>query len=297
MSYNYDMSLNEAKELLRKWRETNERRSDEVIDIWISVLCIYNQDNLNSLGNDKYVILEQVIFAALDCHQYPIADSCIRILNKEFPNSMRVQRYRAACLEAEEKYDEALEILDGIIKVDETNAAARKRRVAILKAQGLINEAIKELVDYLKKFMSDVEAWQELCDLYISVGEFSRASFCAEELILHQPHNHLMHQRLADIRYTMGGVENMEMAKSYYSQALKLNPDNMRALLGLFLVTTNLLSNYKSSGNSSKRKEVLKLCQWAQTQASKKQQDAKSTASPAAPPAITQMMNALAIAD
>lgn len=51
--------------------------------------------------------------------------------------------------------------------------------------------------------MSDVEAWQELCELYLQVQEYSRAAFCAEELILHQPHNHLMHQRLADIRYTM----------------------------------------------------------------------------------------------
>lgn len=49
------------------------------------------------------------------------------------------------------RYEEALEVLDTIIKADETNAAARKRRVAILKAQGLVTEAIKELVDYLKK--------------------------------------------------------------------------------------------------------------------------------------------------
>lgn len=51
------------------------------------------------------------------------------------------------------RFDEALELLDNIIKVDETNSAARKRRIAILKAQGYIVEAIKELVDYLKKYV------------------------------------------------------------------------------------------------------------------------------------------------
>lgn len=51
--------------------------------------------------------------------------------------------------------------------------------------------------------MSDVEAWQELSELYLQVQEYARAAFCAEELLLHQPHNHLAHQRLADIRYTM----------------------------------------------------------------------------------------------
>lgn len=49
------------------------------------------------------------------------------------------------------RYDEALNVLDVIINADETNAPARKRRVAVLKAQGLIHEAIKELADYLKK--------------------------------------------------------------------------------------------------------------------------------------------------
>jgi tetratricopeptide (TPR) repeat protein len=84
--------------------------------------------------------------------------------------------------------------------------------------------------------MSDQEAWSELCDLYLTEGDYNRAAFCAEELILHTPHNFFVHQRLADIRYTMGGIENMKIAVSYYSQAHKLNRDSMRALCGLFLV-------------------------------------------------------------
>ncbi|CAH0582871.1 unnamed protein product [Chrysodeixis includens] len=289
MSYNFEeLSFSEAKDLLRKWRENNERRSDDVIELWTSVIS----DNVAKLGNEKHLVLEQVMFAALDCHAYHIAVMCTCMLSYEFPNSMRVLRYDAAYNEAKESYGEALETLDKIIKADETNAAARKQRVAVLKSQGLINEAVKELVDYLKKFMSDVEAWQELCGLYTRQGEYARAAFCAEELLLHQPHNHLMHQRLADIRYTMGGVDNMELAKSYYCQALKLNPDNMRALLGLFLTTNNLLLHYKSSGNASKRKELWKLCQWAQSAAARRQRAAR--AAPATPD-LTQAMLALAI--
>lgn len=33
-----------------------------------------------------------------------------------------------------------------------------------------------------------------------------------------------------------GGLDNIESAKTYYSQALKLNPNNIRALYGLYLV-------------------------------------------------------------
>lgn len=96
----------------------------------------------------------------------------------EFPGSLRVHKYHAMHLEALEmyvfyimehiktfdpilyayyfyinilRYDEAIEVLDSIIKKDETNAAPRKRRVALLKAKGKISEAIKELTEYLKK--------------------------------------------------------------------------------------------------------------------------------------------------
>lgn len=51
------------------------------------------------------------------------------------------------------RYNEALEVLDTIIKRDETNAAPRKRYIAILKAKGRIPEAIKELTEYLKKLV------------------------------------------------------------------------------------------------------------------------------------------------
>jgi transcription elongation factor GreA-like protein len=49
------------------------------------------------------------------------------------------------------RYDEALDMLDSIIKLDETNAAPRKRRIAILRARGKIPDAIKELTEYLKR--------------------------------------------------------------------------------------------------------------------------------------------------
>lgn len=51
--------------------------------------------------------------------------------------------------------------------------------------------------------MSDQEAWNELCSLYLAEGDYTKAAFCMEEVLLHNPHSHLIHQRLADIRYTM----------------------------------------------------------------------------------------------
>lgn len=205
--------------------------------------------NISFVG---YLILEQVCVAALDCHVMSVAKTCIENLRKKFPNSLRVRKLEAMYFEAKEEFDKALDILNAIIKVDESNSAARKRKVAVFKAQGRTVEAIKELTDYLKmyvifislvlclltlfRFMTDADAWQELSELYIVENDFNKAAFCVEELILHNPHNHLLHQRYADIKYTQGGVDNLEQARSYYSQALKMNPKNMRALYGLYLV-------------------------------------------------------------
>lgn len=86
-------------------------------------------------------------------------------------------------------------------------------------------------------FMSDQEAWHELSNLYMQVNDYAKAAFCMEEVLLHNPHSHLIHQRLGEIRYTMGGLDNVMIAKTYYAQAIKLNPRNLRALYGLYLVS------------------------------------------------------------
>lgn len=51
--------------------------------------------------------------------------------------------------------------------------------------------------------MSDQEAWHELCNMYMQESDYGKAAFCMEEVLLHNPHSHLIHQRLAEIRYTM----------------------------------------------------------------------------------------------
>lgn len=42
-------------------------------------------------------------------------------------------------------------IYDAIIREDETNSTARKRKVAVLQSQGRTQDAIKELIEYLCK--------------------------------------------------------------------------------------------------------------------------------------------------
>lgn len=109
------------------------------------------EDKVQKTGNERHLILEQVILAAFDTSRFDIASKCTKELSVEFPGSMRVMKFKAMRLEALERYDEALDVLDAIIVKEETNAAPRKRKIAILKARGRRADAIKELSDYLKK--------------------------------------------------------------------------------------------------------------------------------------------------
>lgn len=247
------VNFNEAQEKLKKYREDNERKSKEVLELWDSSV----KHKINQLGNDRYLVLEQVLIAACDCNRIDVAKACLQMLLNKFPDSLRVRRLAITILEAEEKYDEALESLDKLIKADETNAQTRKHKVAILKAKCQISEAIKELVEYLKKFMVDQEGWQELSNLYLLEGEYAKSAYCMEEMILHNSQNHLYHQRNADIRYTQGGAENLELARAHYSYAILLNPNNVRALYGLYLTARSLMSSQKN--NQTKKNTFKKI--------------------------------------
>ncbi|KAJ9585077.1 hypothetical protein L9F63_020585 [Diploptera punctata] len=288
MASNYDnMSWSEIRDLFRTWREENVRKSLVVVDLWERIL----QNKMHKLGDERLLVLEQVCIAALDCNRLDVADCCLKALSAEFPTSMRIRKLKALKLEALERFDEAMDVLDSIIKVDETNAAPRKRKVAIYKAKGQIPDAIKELTEYLKKFMSDQEAWQELCDLYLIEQDFARAAFCMEELILHNPHSHLIHQRYAEIRYTQGGLENMELARAHYCLAWKLSPNNIRALYGLFLAATNIAMSNKCT--PVKKKENNKLAKWALKEISSRYEEKCGKASQVA--ALEELVSGLQI--
>jgi len=245
---------------LKKLRDEQSRDSDLVCCLWEDVVM----DHCHRMGDEVWLVYEQVCTAALDCQKYEIAEHCIALLDQKFPQSLRVRRLQGMMFEAQAEYERAEEEYKSILKIDETNMYARKRQIAILKAKGKIADAVVKLNEFLKEFMTDYEAWNELCDLYLSQHDYSNAAFCLEELIMSNPHNHLFHQKYAEIRYTQGGNENMELARTYFAQAVKLNPNNLRALYGLFLSASNLAS---SSGKGAKDKQTnMKYTTWAAEQ-------------------------------
>eukprot|EP00794_Sanderia_malayensis_P008142 gene8142-9012_t len=224
-----------ARRKMKEWREEGYRNSDEVVEFGECLI----EEHGNKLGDELWTIHEQVFVAALDCGRMSLARNCLYALNQQFPKSLRVKKLAGMRLEAMEEWAEAKRVYKKILAEDPANVVVRKRLITITKAQNDTSETINELKEYLDMFMSDQEAWMELAELYISSQEYQKAAFCLEELILTHPHNHLYHQRYAEIHYTIGTADSLELSRKYFAQALKLDPNNMRALYGLFLCSSN----------------------------------------------------------
>lgn len=247
-------SVDDMIEKLRTWREDCVRDPEAMRDLWPKLDAIERKLGIE----EKWTVIEQFCIAAIDLHDDNIITTCLDRLNRQFPDSNRVKllNIMATC-ERLGDYDEALRRYNEIIDEDETNTSARKRKIAILISQRKNVEAIKELCDYLKKFMNDQEAWKELCELYMLEQDYSRAIFCMEELLLSHPLSHIYHTRLAEMHYTLGTHESLELARSYYVQALKFKEHDVRALHGLHLTLKSLLSGNRLT--SQQRKEFEKL--------------------------------------
>ena len=93
------MLLFQAKVLLRNWREENVRQSDDVIDLWEELLA----DAADDLGEEKWMIVEQVCVAAMDTNRVDVLDICLKDLRANFDkDSLRVRRLLAMRAEVQQ---------------------------------------------------------------------------------------------------------------------------------------------------------------------------------------------------
>uniref|UniRef100_A0A8C5E3G5 ER membrane protein complex subunit 2 n=2 Tax=Gouania willdenowi TaxID=441366 RepID=A0A8C5E3G5_GOUWI len=243
----------EMRDKLRKWREDNSRNSEQIVDVGEELI----NEHSSKLGDDIWIIYEQVMIAALDCSRDDLAHTCLQELRRQFPDSHRVKRLTGMRLEALERKTQQ----------PKNPPAARKRKISILKALGKSAEAIRELNEYLEQFVGDQEAWHELSELYINEHDYGKAAFCLEELMMTNPHNHLYCEQYAEVKYTQGGLENLELSRKYFAQALRLNNRNMRALFGFYMSASHIAASPKVSAKV--KKDNMKYAAWAATQINK----------------------------
>lgn len=120
------------------------------------------------------------------------------------------------------------------IKANAADFDSKKQAIASIKAQYEWDDYVAKLNEYLKENPNDTEAWMELGDVYAEKSQYLRALFCYEEVVLLSPENDYYFLRLAELYHTDGGKQNLAVATKYYSYVVSRNPNNVRALWGLW---------------------------------------------------------------
>lgn len=135
---------------------------------------------------------ENLMVACLRTGDDETASICLDKLSQRFgPDNERVQALRGLYEEATATDEQALlkvlKSYDEILEEKPANVPVMKRKVALLRGLGRLDQATKTLTELLDSSPIDAEAWAELAELYFSQSMHSQAVFCLEEVLLIMP--------------------------------------------------------------------------------------------------------------
>eukprot|EP00922_Rhytidocystis_sp_ex-Travisia-forbesii_P028398 GHVS01041668.1.p1 GENE.GHVS01041668.1~~GHVS01041668.1.p1 ORF type:complete len:285 (-),score=33.34 GHVS01041668.1:186-1040(-) len=195
------------------------------------------------LQDEQWTVMEEVYLASLEHRQDGWAQWCYNSLHDKFGDSVRIRRLRGMGSEALLDWDAAIIVYKHILQDKADDVLTRKRLIALLKSQRRTSECVEHLNRHLEEFISDSEAWQELCELYLTSGSLGRGIFCFEELLSKDPRNIFNCITYAELNYSTG---NVDLSRKYFCLACSLDPCSPRALWGLLLVTEEPLTTERS---------------------------------------------------
>lgn len=191
---------------------------------------------------ERLASLEQIFVAALEEQNSELSKKALNEIHKEVVVtaskdingiSVRYRKLLALSLESDEDYDRATEIYSNFLAENPSNSFAQKRKYCILKSQGKSKDARAALNTYLEDNGQDVGAWVEMANNCMEIGDFKGASYCYEEVVLTSPMDAKVHCILGELYSTMGGKENLKLARKHLAMSLELEPNNLRAVFAL----------------------------------------------------------------
>jgi len=226
--------------------------------------ALLGQDLSGGMTNDievRVALLEQICLCSLDIGRHDLADKCLEQLRKSGieKESVRFRRLLARCLEASGEYDDANRIYDSFLVDNPASVIALQRKYCILKAQqqqqsdsGKMKiepeKVIAALNDYLGQNMADVSGWYEMAELRMSLGDYKGAAYALEQVILGCPLDGDIHCQLAEVYATLGGLDNLTLARKHMAQSLELDSSNVRAQFGLVTIANQYLEESTNVG-------------------------------------------------
>jgi len=168
--------------------------------------------------------------------------------------------YNEATAQTTGDLEKVFEGYEKILREDPTNMSIRKRRVAVLKSLGRINDAITAITVLLQNSPTDVEAWAEASELYASQCAWGQAIYCAEEVLLTAPTSWSAHAHVATLHYLSTASNNppssseLSLALKHFCRAVELNEGYLRGFYGIKIVAAKLLPLLSDTQASSKKR-------------------------------------------
>lgn len=213
--------------------------------------------------SELWTIYENLLLSCLRIRDDEAAHQCLGRLVKRFGDTNeRIMALKGLLKEAEASDNATLEVIlqdyEQILANNPTNIPIIKRRVALLRSMGKVDESITALLSLLDFSTTDAEAWAELADLYLSQGLYSQAIFALEEVLILQPNAWNIHAHLGEALLMAAKTPGQGDASKRLSEALKrfcrsieLCDNYLRGYYGLKLTTSQLLSDPPKSSRQS----------------------------------------------
>ncbi|KAI8902394.1 hypothetical protein BC833DRAFT_573362 [Globomyces pollinis-pini] len=220
---------------------------NEVLELGAKIVKSYK----NSItAVELYSIFDQLLVASVHTGDIPRAKLYLTSLENAFPkSSARLIKLQGLILEANGKFDEAIQLYETVLRSDLEFMDISKRRIMCFIAKNDHKLAIDTLVFYLDIYMQDTDAWVTLANLYTLKGFYHQAAYCWEELLILRPRQHLYMLKYADL---MAGIEKLDVALKFYCGVIELVKDSVHAWYGIRTITDCLLED-KSKATSTQQ--------------------------------------------
>ena len=185
----------------------------------------------NSIGLEENFLKKKLFFINLELKNYKESMNILLGLIKEFGREKKLLRMYGEESEIDPKGGEVpMKQYKAMMINDQNDNESIKKYIFFMKLsvdlsnKQTINDYIELWNLYLDAYMNDPDAYNELAQVYLMVNEYDKAIFCLEELLLHNPNDYKILNKIGDIYCSKNNPADAKTAIQFYSRSIIINP-------------------------------------------------------------------------
>jgi tetratricopeptide (TPR) repeat protein len=184
----------------------------------------------SQIGVEINILLRKLFFIHLELKNYEESGKILKELIKQFGQERNLIKMEIENYEINPKVKDISIGYKKMILSDPNDNESIKKYIMYLKKEVDLNnkQSINDYIDYwnlyLEAFMNDPDAYNELSNVYLMVNEYDKAAFCLEELLLHNPNDYKILNKIGDIYTSKNNPEDARTAIKFYSRSIVINP-------------------------------------------------------------------------